>query len=482
MLAQHKIPSVVLLSVVLLLSIGELVAGTSVSFVAMMAAAMLCIGITYNMLGGSSTIGGIFFAAYALDTLVISQFAKVLFYEASDKDLEVPQLTMAIYMVFYLCVMVGTFLFGRFRLNLPKPLDTETRSQAGLLYTVSVSVGLLATSGILQGAQTQHSAERNFTLVFSSLLLFSIVLAVIGRVTDTGGQHSFGLKVFFPWAAYMVLGFLGTSRSGVVVPNFVYFVTCYASGYRFKRRHYLTVVLSIVALVTVISPVEMYLRQFREESSFRERNAVILQHLAALPDWSSVKEATEVANSAGGDLGASYFDRPGTFILSRVSMIRMDSVLIDTCSRGLHYGFAGLKNDLLMQIPYSLYKNKPVTSSSGYLGHLTGVTSDEIDNGYASFSAISDSYGAFGWWGVIMFGLFAFPAIFIIYESMFDMRRPWGIVAMGILVSTGVGASMGNLAGLALRTPIEILLVSYLVVGIVRMIPNKGDQYVALKP
>jgi hypothetical protein len=81
-----------------------------------------------------------------------------------------------------------------------------------------------------------------------------------------------------------------------------------------------------------------------------------------------------------------------------------------------------------------------------------------------------------------MFGLFAFPAIFIIYESMFDMRRPWGIVAMGILVSTGVGASMGNLAGLALRTPIEILLVSYLVVGIVRMIPNKGDQYVALKP
>ncbi len=476
MLSPHKIPSVALLSVVLLLSVGELVAGTSASFVAMMAVAMICIGITYNMLGGVSTISGIFFSAYALVTLVISQFAKVLLFEASDKDLEAPQLTIAIYMVFYLCVLVGIFLFGRIRLNLPKPLETETRSQIGLLYAVSVSVGLLASSGVLQGASTQHSADRNFMLGFANLLLFSIVLAVVSRVRDSEGQHSFDLKVFFPWVVYMVLGFLGTSRSGIVIPNFLYFVTAYVSGYRFQRKHYIAAVLAIVALVVVISPVEMYLRQFREESSFRERNSVILQHFVTLPDWSTVKQASEVANQSAGDLGASYYDRPGTYVLSRVSMIRVDSVMISTCSAGYHYGFTGLKTDILMQVPYFLYKNKPESNSAGFLGHVTGVTSDDIENGYVSYSAISDSYGAFGWWGVVIFGLLAFPLIFIMYESMFDMSRPWGIIAMGLLVSKGVGSSMGGLVELVTRTPLEILFLSYLVVGIVRMIPGKADR------
>ena len=87
MLNPHNISPLTLFSVVAFLAVGELLSGTDLYFVVMMATAMICIGTTYNILGGASTIGGLYFSAYALGTLVISQFAKVLFFEAADQYL-----------------------------------------------------------------------------------------------------------------------------------------------------------------------------------------------------------------------------------------------------------------------------------------------------------------------------------------------------------------------------------------------------------
>ena len=474
MLNPHNISPLTLFSVVAFLAVGELLSGTDLYFVAMMATAMICIGTTYNILGGASTIGGLYFSAYALGTLVISQFAKVLFFEAADQNLEAPKLTIAIYMVFYLCVMIGAFLFGRIRLHLPKALEPGTRVQAGMMYTISLIAGLIACSGIMEGSNVQHTSAHSFTIVFANLLLFSIVLAVESCIRDTGGLHSFGIRVFIPVAALMVFGFLGTSRSGIVIPNLVYAATCYVNGYHFKRKHYIAAALGIVAVFAVISPIEMYLRQFRVDTAFWERNYTILRELAAIPDWSTVTAASAEANE-GNEGRARYYERSGTFVLSRVSMIRVDSNLISACSGGYHYGFAALKNDLMIQIPHFIYKNKPETNSAGDIGRVTGLNPDDAENTYGSISAISDSYGAFGWWGVVLVALFAVPAVVIIYESMFDISRPWGTVALGLLCTVGWGMSMGAMAGLAIRTPVELLFLSYLIGGIVRMIPSKGD-------
>jgi hypothetical protein len=476
MLNPHKISPFTLLAAVAFLALGELLAGTRLSFVAMMSTAMICIGITYNILGGIGTMGGMFFSAFALGTLVISQFAKVFFFEAADRNLEAPQLTIEIYMIFYLCVMIGTFLFVRIRLNLPKALEPATGKQSELMYTISVSLGLIAASGILKGSEIQHTPARDLALVFSNLLLFSIVLAIETRISDTDGLHSFGIKVFIPAAAFMIIGFLGTSRGGIVVPILVYALTCYVKGFQFRRKHYITAALGIVAFVTVISPIEIYLRQFREpEKPFWERNYTILYHFATIPDWPTVAAASEEANqeSAGRII---YYQRSGTFVLGRFSMIRPDSNLINACSGGYHYGFTALKTDLLVLIPYFLYKNKPVNNSSEILGRVSGVITDEMENTYPSFSAISDSYGAFEWWGVILVAMFLFPAVIIIYESIFDIRRPWGIVALGVLFTSGRETGIGGLLGVAIRAPIQLLLLSYLIGGIVRMIPMRGDR------
>jgi hypothetical protein len=78
--------------------------------------------------------------------------------------------------------------------------------------------------------------------------------------------------------------------------------------------------------------------------------------------------------------------------------------------------------------------------------------------------------------------LIVFPVIFILYESMFDMGKPWGIVAAGGFCFVFVEADMGNLLGITLRAPIAIVLLSYLLGAVVRMIPVRGDEPVMLDP
>ena len=107
-----RITATMLFTAITFLVAGELASGTHPEFVAMMAGTMLCIAVTFNLLGGLKTISGIGFTGFALCTIVISQFAKVLFFEAADKNLEAPYLTIKVYLVCLLYTSITTQLPG----------------------------------------------------------------------------------------------------------------------------------------------------------------------------------------------------------------------------------------------------------------------------------------------------------------------------------------------------------------------------------
>jgi hypothetical protein len=480
-----KIPAELLFATAALLAIGEVAAGTKMSFAVYVAGTLMCIGATYNILGGVSTISGIAFASFASCTIVISQFAKVILFEPADKPLESPELTIKVYFVFYLCALLGTFVYNRIRIRVPRPLEPETVAQVNLQYAISVTVGLLSSLVYEIYESSSNPSERASTahsigLAFSTLLLFSIVLAVQSRIRSTRGLHSFGVKAFIPWIATMFFGFIETSRAHMILPSVVYAFTCYASGYRFRWKHYVAGGLGIAVFTLVISPFEIYARGPMRELEFSGRIHEGYSLAAALPDWTIVKEA-----SLGGAESGSreeYYQRPGTFILSRLSAIRADSNMINACAGGFHYGFTAIRIDLLRSLPRFLARNKPEIDGAAYTGRVTGVNSDEVENGETVITAVSDSYGAFGWLGVIVTALFVFPTVFILYESMFDIGKPWGIVATGGLCFQFAQVSLGGIIGLTIRVPISILLLSYVMGIIVRMIPVQGDERVFFDP
>jgi hypothetical protein len=214
------------------------------------------------------------------------------------------------------------------------------------------------------------------------------------------------------------------------------------------------------------------------ELEFRDRLYEGLHLAMTIPDWSVVDQAS----SAGVESGSreEYYEKPGTFVLSRLSAIRADSNMINACAGGFHYGFTALRIDLLRSLPRFLYKNKPGIDGASYTGRVTGVNSDEVVNGDFLITAVSDSFGAFGWLGVIVVSLLGFPTTFILYESMFDIRKPWGIVAAVGFFFQFSETSMSGLIALAVRAPLAILALSYVVGIVVRMIPVKGDEWFAL--
>jgi hypothetical protein len=156
--------------------------------------------------------------------------------------------------------------------------------------------------------------------------------------------------------------------------------------------------------------------------------------------------------------------------------------MINACAGGFRYGFTALKIDILYNLPRFVYRNKPESDAASYTGRVTGVNPDEVENGETVITAISDSFGAFGWLGVMVTGLICFPMTFIFYERMFDIRKPWGIVATGGFCVQFAQASLGGLLSIAVRAPLAILFLSYVVGIIVRMIPVRGDERALLHP
>jgi len=75
-------------------------------------------------------------------------------------------------------------------------------------------------------------------------------------------------------------------------------------------------------------------------------------------------------------------------------------------------------------------------------GRVTGVNADWVDNEEVMITAISDSFGAFGWLGVVVVGG-GVPGLFRLYESLFDLRKPGRFSAWRLCLHS-LGANMGH--------------------------------------
>jgi hypothetical protein len=475
---RHLSP-LTLFAAVSLAAAGELAVGTSALFTALAAATLLCAGATYNLLGGLGTIRGMAFATFAACTIVISQFAKVIFWEPADNMLEAPQLTIEVYFAFFVFVFIGCFITRDLRVQLPKPVEAETTAQANLHYFISLTAGIAANLIYEYYESSSYSEDRSSAahslgLALSPLLLYSIVLAVKRQIKVTLGRHSFGPRVFVPWLAMSFFGFVETSRAHLMLSTLAYGVTCHMNGFRFRKVHYAAACLGAFAFIVFVSPFEIGSRGPMREVGLIDRigEGILLVKLA--PQQEEMSEADHASNAA--QVREEYFAHPRTGILSRLSAIRADSNMIAACSGGFHYGFTALKMDALRSLPRSIARGKPDTDGAAYTGRVTGINPDEVENGEAMITVIGDSFGAFGWLGVASVGLLVFPAILTLYQNVFDMNAAWGAVASVDLIVQISQVSLGGLIGVAIRVPLTIVLMSYLVNLAAKAIPVRGDR------
>jgi len=469
------------ISMVLFLAAGELASGTALPYVAMMAVAMLAIFATYNMLGGLGTFGGVLFAAFALNTLVISQFAKVFMFEAADLNLRAPELTIAVYAVYFLSLMVGVFLFGWIRLKLPRPLEPSSATHSGVIYVFSLVMGLAAKIYLvnleLEQPGSAGSASHAMARALAFLLPLSLVMAVDARIRKTGGRHCFGWAAFWPAIAIEFLGFSGSSRTEYVLPIFLVAVTGYFRGFKFSRRHYVAAAVLAAVLFLFVSPWYLFTRAYRRQRSLWQQITVAGQLVSDAPAyWPKVRAQLHNGVQNAKSRGEEYFSRAGAVTLNRLVLIPDDDAVIAACTH-YHWGFATIKIDGQDSIPHFIEKNKPDRDGTWFRASVGGLQSSYAATAYITTSTISDAWGGFGWAGVIVVPLLLVPWVFVEYDSIFDMSRPWGTVALlGLATGFAVDGVGSLLIGVVLEIPLYILLISWFSGWLTRSIPMVGDS------
>ncbi len=476
------LPPLVIFGAILFLAAGELAAGTGLFFVAGMSVAMLAIGITYNTLGGLGTIGGLVFTSFALNTLVISQFAKVLLFEPADKHLGAPELTIAVYAAYYLALMVGVFLFAWIRLDLPRPLEPVTSTHSNVMYVTAFIIGLAATVYVTAQAlknplAAQGSTEHGLGRAFAALLPLSLVLAVDGRIRKTKGRHSFGWSALWPLLAMEFFGFLDASRSNYLKAPMIVLVTCYFRGVPFRKRHYLAIGGLIAGLVLFFFPYYAWARAWRHQSDIKQETTTMWRLLVSAPQhWTQIEAASHELVIRADREGNQYFSRPGTYMLNRFSEIQPDSQLIRACAR-FHYGLKAFVLDVESSAPHFIVKDQPELNGAWYRASISGLQSSYQGNDWIAMSIIPDAFGSFGWWSLILVPLLLVPTTYVVFDSMFDMSKPWGTVITVTLIFLTVGSSVGQLVVTSLlEIPIYTLLVSWFFGWITRYASLRGDR------
>lgn len=472
-----KIPLAYLLPVCTALIAGEVFCGTNLWFATAMGLTMFFAAIAYNIFGGFSTLSGIAFTALALRSFVISQFAKVLLRQPADSPMQDPTLTATVYLIFFGAVMLGAFVFRQIRFGLPRAKEPETDGQLRILYVIALALGtvgeMLVNLTYRPFSGTEYNSTHSAGIALMVLLSFALVLGVELRLRKTGGRHTLGLPALLPSVLIVASAMINDTRQGFLEPILIYVLTCFCRGYRFRMKHYLMLALSLPVFVLIISPLELYTRGFLPGSDFQDR-VVRTSQTAASANWKQIEVAENAVSNS--DDYEDYYMVPGTTVLSRLSRIRMDSNLIATC-RTYHYGFAAVKQDLLLDIPRVLMKDKPQNDSGDFLGKVSGVSADFEGITEPAFTPISDAFGGFGFAGVVFVGLFLLPLTFSVYEGMFTIERPWGTIALvGIVMSIAEGGLGRLVADILLRTPVYLFALSYISASIVRMVPASGDR------
>jgi hypothetical protein len=479
-LAAYKISPLALLATITALGVGELLSGTGLAFVAAMMTAMFSIGVTYNALGGVGTLGGILFAGFAVRTIVVSQIAKVLLFERADKNIEAPILTISIYAVFYASAMIGVLLFGKIRLRLPKPAEPNTEARMALLYPICLVLGIVGTIlfqlDINPYGDQVYTPERSAGVALAPLLLVALTVAVDRRIRLTNGKHSFGFAALVPAAAVSIFGLIDTVRLAMLMPVIVYLAVCHLRGYRLRVRHYVALTAGLIAFAQVLSPLAIFARTATSQEGLAERAQTVFR---VGTSYSPATLAAIVGNRfQSGDPREEYYSRPGTYLLSRLSLIRADSTLIAACSGGYHYGLAQIREVATVSVPSLLDKNKSRAHENNYVAYVAGMAGNMKTQ--PAFSVISDSFGAFGWPGVVLFGLLGFPAVFVLYDNMFEPGTIWGIVALGVAAPLFWETNVDRFLILLIRNPIYLLSFSYLTYFALSMIPVRGDRRIEL--
>ncbi len=389
----------------------------------------VCMGITFNILGGLSSVEGWLITLFGLRHVVISQFMKVFFGQAADQGLKDPETTGLVYSIGMALVLSIAFLCSRFNIRFKNLIKPHSNSISNKLSWALYFGGIFC--------QTMVMFQYYFSIYltpFINLLSYLQPLTFLGIayelnkvLTRTEGKSflSLGSGLMLGWS--FIFGVLNASKLLMFEPVFVLLVTLVLNSYRVSLKEILLGFVTLLLMILVLTPLSNDGRSVYRKNSWKDTIPALKEYLEQ--NFSSIERYHEykmhLESSSMSELGfEKYYYEKAFPLLDRFSLVHEADVLISAYNFREPEGFKFFW-DRFYILPRSLTGKwlKDSELMGDALAKISGLIREENNGTAIAFGFFAESYAIGGLWGVIIFQLIVFTGYIIIIKSL---ELPYG--------------------------------------------------------
>ncbi len=435
--------------IVLVLTLyAQILNGTDPLFAAIACMAMMFSAMAFNVVGGLSSLSGVFICFLSLSTYITLIYTKIFTFEPTNKNFSQPLLTITATALADFGILIAAWLSRRFVSKQPlvrfSPRDTENlRNTAG---------GMIALGIILQVLISNYGINSEGTVVNGSIwaalnqlngfIPLTIILGTYYTIVTSHGTRSMNWVVVLAMIYTGGIGFAAASKQGMYTPLFSYFLVCAGLRYRFRAIQVVWIIIWCVFAIGFLFPWAQYARSFTRQRTLGltlQATYNALRDPNTFPAMYRWYRERQVKGEEVNQVMLCY-DHPHGLI-DRESLICADDALINITEHSTPLGPMPLILGFASVIPHALWPSRPSMFLGNYYGRETGLVGDEDMTTQAAFAPVGDAYREFGWAGVIVLMPVLFFFTFLISDSLFgDVRdTPWGFVMLGTVAVTAPG-------------------------------------------
>jgi len=414
----------------LTLMVVQLLMGTSPVFAIGVFYFIIVTSVSFNLAGGMNTFSGSFIAFMALETIIISQVAKLFYGQAADTNLMTPLTTIAVYDAGISCVLFAAFITSKYKRKHPIfNADSDGNRLVGMSIASSI-IGIVSLLLVgLYGFEGDLSVKKGdifgYLNQFGGFVPLGVLLGTAFIIRKSNGTRSARWWTILPMIFLTLDGIALETKTGIFQPALMWLLVCAAYGYKLNKKQVIGVLSVAIFAAYIIFPVVQYMRGFTRTGDLINRGKLVFQYLAD-NSLLSIREnyiATEQLKEEGSADGYFYFGTDKG-MLDRMSLIEMEDAIIYRTEVSVPRGAGPMVDGFLSMVPRVIWSDKAKweagsISMVNVMGREIGILAPTDETTYISFSTFGSTFFMVGWaWSAALILAVLVP-MFLIMDSFY---------------------------------------------------------------
>lgn len=352
-------------------------------------------------------------------------FAKLAMGQALDTYLLDPTGAFGVVLVGVLGYGIALLISSRLPLGRPLLAPVSSQAALGRISFLAAAVGITANIAVALRAGETYTGI-NVAPFFTPFLHLALIAAIARALLASNQRRSVDVWVIVVLIAEIAFVMVGNSRMVLMETLLCFMVTVSAFEYKIRWRQFVLITTFIAVMVVFITPVFLYVRNFREDLSWIRRIEATIDAFSNWPGaFSAFLKHRDLSARHGWYL--NYYGRPENTFERMSHVNHVDVLKTGTDIRG-KVGSKDIVDGLEGAMPRVLAPEKPRGYSTGYwLYTYIGIHNV---GPYSTTALIGNGYAAFGWMGAFFYpGILGLLWLMVVRKiSGFDLRANiWAI-------------------------------------------------------